>query len=584
MDNVWNEIPRRLHEEAALIQELGLNPLTARLLTNRGIVTPESADRFLNPKLSDLHDPFGLPDMDKAAHRIADAVSKQEQIFVHGDYDVDGVTSTAIYVRSLTKLGGKVIYRVPHRHNDGYDLKPQSISWAHEQGASLIITTDCGIQAQEAVNFANSLGMTVVITDHHEQGLCLPNAYAVVNPQRHDSTYKFPYLAGVGVAYKTMQAVTRLLKPEWESAFIRNFLDLVACGTVADVMPLQDENRVFASFGLEALRTTKKVGLRALLSGAGIDVSKKLSAEAVGFGIGPRINAVGRIDDAALALDLMLTTEESDAIRLVERLNDCNLERQRTQKRVTAEAVFKVVTEGLANNPVLVVSNKNWNAGVVGIVAGKLVEQFHRPAIVISISDDGAWGKGSARSIQALDIFEAISSCSDILLSCGGHAFAAGLSLDMSQFESLCSRLSEHAGARMTEEDYRPHIQIDAFVDPAAITIGLIDEWAQLEPFGASNPSPLFASKGVSVIGKRKMGKDMTHLKLIVEHRVASPESSWQAECVAWGRAEQWDDSVTDSGPVNIAFSPSINNYQGRRSLQLVLKDLQPNINSNPKV
>jgi single-stranded-DNA-specific exonuclease len=573
MDIAWIEVPRRIQEETLLIQELGLNPLTARLLTNRGIIAPAEAEKFLNPRLTDLHDPFGLPDMDKAARRIADAVASGDKIFIHGDYDVDGVTSTAIYVRSLTKLGGDVIYRVPHRHNDGYDLKPQSISWAHEQGATLIVTTDCGIQAQEAVDFANSLGMTVIVTDHHEQGVSLPNAYAVVNPQRHDSAYPFPYLAGVGVAFKTMQAVTRLLKPEWEQAFIRNFLDLVACGTVADVMPLQDENRIFASFGLEALRTTKKVGLRALLHGAGIDVTKKLSAEAVGFGIGPRINAVGRIDDAAIALDLMLTTNEDEAAALVERLNECNIERQRTQKRVTAEAVLKVMTEGLSKQPVMLVANKNWNAGVVGIVAGKLVEQFHRPAIVISISDDGTWGKGSARSIRALDIFETISSCSDVLLSCGGHAYAAGLSLSMDQFDTFYARLIEHAGSRLKEEDFRPQVQIDAFIDPCLIDVAMIDEWAQLEPFGASNPSPIFASKAVNVIGKRKIGKDMTHLKLIVEQKNSAAQS-WQAECVAWGRAEQWDDSMTDTGPVDIAFSPTINNYQGRRSLQLVLKDL----------
>jgi single-stranded-DNA-specific exonuclease len=574
MDNVWNEVPRLAHDEAVLIRELGLDALTARLLTNRGILLPGDAEKFLLPKLSDLHDPFGLPDMDKAARRIADAVENSERIFVHGDYDVDGITSTALYVRSLTKLGGDVIFRVPHRHHDGYDLRTQAIASAHEQGAKLIVTTDCGIQAKEAVDYANSLGIVVIITDHHEQGHTLPNAYAVVNPQRHDSTYPFRFLAGVGVAFKTMQAVTRLLKPEWEMAFIRNFIDLVACGTVADVMPLLDENRIFASFGLEALRTTKKVGLRALLNGAGIDVTKRLSAEAVGFGIGPRINAVGRIDDASIALDLMLTTSETEAVALVGRLNDCNVERQRTQKQVTAEAVLKVVTEGLALRPVVIVSNKNWNSGVVGIVAGKLVEQFNRPAIVISISDDGKWGKGSARSIQALDIFETISHCSDHLLSCGGHAYAAGLSLSMDQFETVYAKLNEFAGARLTEEDFRPQIRIDAVIEPSTLDLRLIEEWSKLEPYGAANPSPTFVSRQVNVIGKRRIGKDLSHLKLIIERKSAS-SATWQSECLAWGRAEQWDDGMIDSGPVDIVYSPSINSYQGRSALQFILKDLR---------
>jgi single-stranded-DNA-specific exonuclease len=573
MDLAWIETPRQQHFEINLIRELGLHPITARLLTNRGIVLPDEAEKFLNPKLANLHDPFGLPDMDRAAHRIADAVTAGEQIFVHGDYDVDGVTSTAIYVRSLTKLGAKVIYRVPHRHVDGYDLKAAAIDWAHHQGAKLLITTDCGIQAREAVDYANSLGMTVIVTDHHEQGDCLPNAYAIVNPQRHDSRYAFSGLAGVGVAFKTMQAVTRLLKPEWEQAYIKNFIDLVACGTVADVMPLLDENRIFASFGLEALRTTKKVGLRALLNGAGIDVTKKLSAESVGFGIGPRINAVGRIDDAAVALDLMLTTSDETAELLVKRLNECNLERQLTQRRVTAEAVLKVVTEGLAQQPFLVVGSKNWNAGVIGIVAGKLVEQFHRPTIVISISDDGTWGKGSARSIPALDIFQAISSCSEHLLSCGGHAFAAGLSLDMTNYQALYVKLNEHAGGVLTEQDFQPQLCIDAFVEPSSMDINLIEQLAQMEPYGNSNPSPIFAAKGVSVSGKRRIGRDQSHLKVMLEHRTNAMQL-WQAECVAWGRAEQWDTELLSDGPVDVVFSPSINEYQGRRSMQLVLKDL----------
>jgi single-stranded-DNA-specific exonuclease len=571
MDLVWNEPPRQLQIEAQLVRDLGVHPLIARLLTNRGIVTADQAERFLNPKLTDLHDPFGLPDMDKAAHRIADAVRNKERIFVHGDYDVDGVTSTAIYVRSLVKLGADVIYHVPHRHVDGYDLRVSSIVWAHEHGAALVVTTDCGIQAREAVDYANGIGMTVIVTDHHEQGDCLPNAYAVVNPQRHDSSYSFSSLAGVGVAFKTMQAVVRILRPEWEQAFIRNFIDLVACGTVADVMPLLDENRVFAHFGLEALRTTKKVGLKALLLGSGIDTNKKLSAEAVGFGIGPRINAVGRIDDAAIALDLMLTTDEQVAELLVKRLNECNLERQQTQKRVTAEAVMKVVTEGLASNSFLVVGSKNWNAGVIGIVAGKLVEQFNRPAIVISISDDGTWGKGSARSIASFDIFQAISSCSEHLLSCGGHAFAAGLALSMENFDIVHHHLNEHAKSILTEKDYQPQVLIDAFVEPSYIDLGLVTQLSSMEPYGNANPCPLFGVKGVSICGHRRIGRDLTHLKMFIEHKSSI---SWQAECVAWGKADQWDSTLMTDGEVDVLFSPCVNEYQGRRSLQLVLKDL----------
>lgn len=572
MDVIWKETPRQEHAQAQLVRELGLHSLTARLLTNRGLVDPEEAEAFLRPSMAHLHDPFGLPDMDKAARRIADAVNAGETIFVHGDYDVDGVTSTALYVRSLTKLGGKVLHRVPHRHVDGYDLKARAIEWAHQQAATLIITTDCGIQAREAVNFANSLGLTVIVTDHHEPGDCLPDAYAVVNPHRHDSRYRFPHLAGVGVAYKTMQAVTRLLKPEWENAFLQNFLDLVATGTVADVMPLLQENRVFAYYGLEALRRSKKVGLRALLDGARIDTSKRLTTEAVGYGIGPRINAIGRLDDAAIALDLLLTADADEARRLVDRLNECNTERQQAQKRITAEAILRVMQQGLMQKPVLVVASPGWNAGVVGIVAGKLVEQFHRPAIVIGINEDGSWGKGSARSIPALDIFQAISECSDLLETCGGHAYAAGLSLTMNRFEDFYDRLCAHAETRLKPDDFLPQIGLDAIADPQSIDLALLDEWEQLEPHGEANPAPHLASRSVSVTAKRRIGKDLSHLKILV---ACTDAKGWQGECVAWGRALDWHDIVECGDQIDIAYVPTINSYNGRRSVQWVVKDLR---------
>ncbi|HEY3328500.1 MAG TPA: single-stranded-DNA-specific exonuclease RecJ [Capsulimonadaceae bacterium] len=573
MEITWKEAERRPDAENLLVRELGIKPLTARLLTNRGLHTPELAEAFLRPDIRKLHDPFLLPDMDKAARRIVEAIVNGEKIFVHGDYDVDGVTSTAVYVRSLTKLGANVVHRVPHRHNDGYDLKVKGIEWANEQGATLIITTDCGIQAREAVTYANSLGMTVIITDHHEPGDTLPDAYAVVNPHRHDSTYPWKNIAGVGVAFKTMQAVVRLYMPQAEQNFITRYIDLVACGTIADVMPLMDENRVFASYGLEALRHTKKVGLRALIEGASIDVSHRLTSEAVGFGIAPRINAVGRMDDAAVALDLMLTDDADEAQRLVQLLNKANEERQATQKIVTAQAVMQVMTKKLSKNSVLVVASPEWNTGVVGIVAGKLVDQFHRPAIVIGVSKDGTWGKGSARSIPAFDMFQGITACRDLLETCGGHAFAAGLSLTMTQMDAFVERLCSHADSVLTEEDFRPQIQMDAIVDPSPIDLALLDEWEQLEPFGDANPHPVLGSRAVMCCGSRRIGKDQTHLKVALQ--CGDGASKWQADSVAWGKADEWEPIIEAGGAVEIAYTPSINTYNGRRSVQLTLKDLR---------
>lgn len=565
----WTEPERNAKAEQTLVRELRVHALTARLLCNRGLSDPAIADAFLRPSLSQLHDPFGLPDMDKAAHRIKDALAAGETIFVYGDYDVDGVTSTAVYVRALTALGAKLEYRVPHRKRDGYDLKNGAIDYAHEKGATLIITSDCGIQAREAVTYANSLGMTVIVTDHHEPGEVLPPAYAVVNPHRHDSTYPFPNLAGVGVAFKTMQAVVRLVQPTHENAFIQKFLDLVACGTVADVMPLLGENRVFASFGLKQLATTRKVGLRALLDGAGINTDKPLSAESVGFGIGPRINAVGRLDDAAVALDLMLTGDPEEARLLVEKMNAFNVERQQAQRRILEEAKLIVANLDLDKTKVLVIASPGWNAGVVGIVAGKLVDAYYRPAIVIGVNDEETHGKGSARSIPGFDMFQGIQLCRDLLQSCGGHEMAAGLSLSMENLADFNEKINAHARATMSDEDFVPRLAHDGTIDPSALSLNLLEDWAQLAPFGQANPEPRFASHNLLICDAKRMGKDMSHLKMRVRAEAMDP-----TDCIAWGQGD-WADRAGPGEYLEAVYTPQINEWNGRRLLQFNIKDLR---------
>ena len=569
---IWIDPPRDTRAEEILSRELRVHHLTARLLVNRGLSDPKEAAAFLSPSLDQLHDPFKLPDMEKAAQRIKDALATGETIFIHGDYDVDGVTSTALYVRTLQALNAKLVYRVPHRAQDGYDLKTRAIEWAHHEGATLVITSDCGIQAIAAVTHANSLGMTVIVTDHHEPGESLPPAYAVVNPHRHDSTYPFPNLAGVGVAFKTMQAVVRLVRPEHEDAFIRRFLDLVACGTVADVMPLLGENRVFASFGLRALAETKKIGLRALLEGAKIDTAKPLTAEAVGFGIGPRINAVGRLDDAAVALDLMLTNNVEEANRLVAMLNNFNLERQLLQKRIVGEAMKIVAERDLMDVRVLVVASAGWNAGVVGIVAGKLAEAFHRPTIVIGVNEAGTQGKGSARSIPGFDMFGGIQICKELLQTCGGHEMAAGLSLSMLNLEAFDRMINAHAAVVMAPEDLIPRLTHDGVINPSHLTIALLEEWNQFAPFGEKNPAPRFASQNLIICEARRIGKDLSHLKLRVSTEELDP-----TDCVAWGLGD-WADIVGAGDRLQMLYSPQINEWNGRRNLQLSLKDMRQEI------
>ena len=565
----WTEPTRDLRAEEILARELHIHATTARLLVNRGLSDPAEAHAFLNPSLSQLHDPMGLPDMDKAARRIADAIQAKEKMFVYGDYDVDGVTSTAVYVRALTALGANLIYRVPHRKKDGYDLRTTGVQWAHDQQATLVITSDCGIQSHDAVDLANSFGMTVIVTDHHEPGTTLPNAYAIVNPHRHDSTYAWPHIAGVGVAFKVMQAVTRLLQPMHEGAFIQKFLDLTACGTVADVMPLLGENRVFASLGLLSLAKTRKVGLRALLDGAGLDLSKPLTSESIGFGIGPRINAVGRVDDAALALDLLLTGDAEEAHLLVEKLNGFNAARQVEQKRILTEARAMMAAQDMTDVNVLVLASPGWNAGVVGIVAGKLVDDCHRPAIVIGTNDDGTWGKGSARSIKAFNLFDGIQHSRDLLETCGGHAMAAGLSLTMSNFDQFRQRINDYASTSLTPEHFVPEIAHDGTIDPSDLSIPLIHEWQRLAPFGHANPAPLFASTKMLICDAKRMGKDMSHLKLRVRADAMDP-----TDCVAWGQGD-FTDLAGPGDRLSAVYSPQINEWNGRSSLQLMLKDLR---------
>ena len=566
----WDPLAERDPEaEKVLERELRVHSLTARLLVNRKLSDPAEADAFLRPGLHQLHDPFGLPDMDKAARRIADAIARGETIFIHGDYDVDGVTSTALYVRTLTALGAKLEYRVPHRKRDGYDLKAEAIDWAKAKGASLVVTSDCGIQAHAAVAYANGLGLTTIVTDHHEPGGTLPEAYAVVNPHRHDSTYPFPFLAGVGVAFKVMQAVVRLVTPEHESAYLQKFLDLVACGTVADVMPLQGENRVFASLGLKALARTRKVGLRALLDGARIDTTKPLTAEAVGFGLGPRINAVGRLDDAAIALDLLLTGDPEVAQGLVEKMNACNAERQQTQKRILGEALAQLQDRDLEGLSVLVVASPGWNSGVVGIVAGKLVDAFHRPAIVIGVDETETRGKGSARSIPGFDMFQGIQHCKDLLDSCGGHEMAAGLSLTMDNFAAFQEKINVHAAGVLSLADFVPRLAHDGEVDPSHLSLSLLEEWEQFAPFGEANPEPRFASRRLRICEARRIGKDLSHLKMRVRAEAMDP-----TDCVAWGFGD-WTERVGPGDFVQALYAPQINEWNGRRLLQFNIKGLR---------
>jgi single-stranded-DNA-specific exonuclease len=563
-------IPREPDDRCVetLTHELGLSPLLARLLVNRGIDTSQAADEFLNPALSRLHDPFGLPDMRPAVARVKQAVEKKEQILVHGDYDVDGISSAALLIRVLRALDAHVIARVPHRRKEGYDIKPLTVDEAKAKGVSLIITGDCGVTACETASRALDLGIDLVVTDHHEPGAELPRAVAVVNPRRSDCTYPFKDLAGVGVAFKLAQALVRELGHS-EERFMPKFLDLVALGTVSDVAPLLGENRTLVKFGMQELAATKKVGLRALMRMCSLE-GKPLSTHSLGFVLAPRINAVGRMDDSAVALELFLTRDEGEAIEIVQLLEQHNSERQKEQLRIWTEVSRLLSERDLDGRNVIVLAGPGWNAGVVGIVASKVVENYSRPAVLISADEERGIGTGSARSIEAFDIGSALDECRDVLLRCGGHALAAGVSINLEQLEAFEEKLNRIATEQITPEDLIPRMEVDGDLSLDEVSMELLDDLKRMEPFGMGNPEPLFITRNAGLVDKRQVGSAQAHLKMRVGQNGARA-----TDCIAFGKGDAYDTLQVGSG-VDLCYNIRLNEFNGNQSVQLMVKDLNP--------
>lgn len=552
----------------ALAREVGISPIVALLLINRGVTDPDEARRFLQPSLDDLHDPFLLPDMEFAVRRLRKALETGEKILIHGDYDADGVTSAALLIRVLRALGANVEHFVPHRRRDGYGIKPHAVERAHSRGISLIVTADCGVTACDTAEQALQLGVDLIVTDHHEPGPNLPDALAVINPVRHDSDYPFPDLAGVGVAFKLAQALVRDLGHD-ERSFQTKFLDLVALGTVADVSPILGENRVLVKYGLEAMAESKKVGLQALIRSSGlIRGGEPLTTYMLGYIIGPRINAVGRMDDAAIALRLLLTKDEHEAEELSALLEQRNQERQEEQARILNEAFEMLAERDLESSRVLVLAAPGWNSGVVGVVAGKLVDRYCRPAVVLCADVESGIAAGSARSIEGFSIVEALARCEDVLQRYGGHAGAVGLSLPLRHLPELEARLNE-AAAELPEEAFIPRWDLDGILEPSAINLRLAEEISLLEPFGQGNPEPLFASEGMTVLQKRRVGSGGAHLKLFVRSDGVEP-----TDCIGFGLGDL-DSEIAEGRDLDLCYSIRVNEFNGRRTAQMLIRDLR---------
>ena len=561
---VWNHLNGDGPAAERLRRELDLHPTVARLLVQRGLAEPASARRFLHPSLDDLHDPSRLADLDRAVERLLAAVERREAIAVHGDYDADGVSSTVMLRRVLELLEGDVTHFIPERLREGYGLHAETVERLHAGGVRVIVSVDCGIRSVGAAERARALGVDLIVTDHHEPDAALPPAFAVLNPRRADCTYPDKDLAGVGVAFKLVQA---LCQRTGRGAWLRGFAKLAAIGTLADAVPLRGENRVLARVGLDELsRGRHTVGLQALLEVSGL-TGRRIASDDVTFQVAPRINAAGRMRSADLAARLLLSTgaaDTADARALAESLDTENARRREEESGIAAEArkVIERDPDAGARN-LLVVWAEGWHRGVIGIVASKLVEAFARPAIVLSV--EGAEAHGSGRSIPGFDLLGALEQNADLFLRFGGHRQAAGMVVDASRLQELRRRLAAYADAHLDPRDLAPRLAVDAPLPLGEVRADLLRGLAALEPFGRGNPRPVFHAQPVEVAaGPRTMGG--RHLRMTLRQgRATFPAVAW--------RAAERSAVFEQSRALNVAFSLGEDSYKGNNFLQLIVAD-----------
>ena len=564
---------------------LPVSPILGRILLNRGLSTREEIDRFLDSPLQHLHDPYLLDGMKEAVARTRLALDRHEKIMVHGDYDVDGVTATALLMRIFRILKADVRSYLPHRQRDGYGMSKQAVDAAKRDGVTLIITVDCGSCANKEIEYAVSLGIDVIVTDHHEVGPTLPPAHCIVNPIKPGCSYPFKGLAGVGVAFKFAEALIKECGYD-VMAFRQRFCDLAAIGTVGDIVPLLDENRILVKYGLQEIPRSGKKGIMALLNvlvangPRGIGAGRPITSHTLAYGLAPRLNAAGRLDDASLSLQLLLTTDHGEAMELAKALESHNKHRQSEQERITNEAIEQVTSRELSK--VLVLSSRGWHPGIVGIVASKVTDRFSRPSILVAVDDEGTAGVGSARSISAFNIHEALLQCGHLLQRCGGHAKAAGLSIEMAKLPEFGLAINEIAEGILTDSDLQPQLDVDVELDLDSVTSDLAYELQLLEPYGCGNPEPVFLSRRVLVLDKIRMGANKTHLRLKLSPSgfsdrpiSPSPHPPLALECVAFGWGAQ-ESAFRIGSLVDVCYNIQINHFNGQERVQMMLRDAKP--------
>ncbi|HUE90428.1 MAG TPA: single-stranded-DNA-specific exonuclease RecJ [Vicinamibacterales bacterium] len=564
---IWQPRPCDDAQARMFAQELGISPVLARLLCIRGLGDLESASRFLRPSLEHLLDPLGLADMDRAVERLLRAIANGERIAVHGDYDVDGITSTVILRRALELLGGQVTHFIPERLRDGYGLQPAALERLHAEGVHVVVSVDCGIRGAEAARRARELGLDLIITDHHEPDCDLPDAIAVVNPKRHDCTYADKDLAGVGVALKLVQALClRAGKSSWLPAFVK----IAAIGTLADVVPLVGENRVIAKLGLQMLsKGPHKVGLRALIDIAGL-TGKQIDSYHIAFMMAPRLNAAGRMSTPDIATRLLLASDEAmgdEARGLAGQLEEENNRRRLEEQDIVAKARKIIETDpDVGARSILVVAAEGWHRGVIGIVASKIVDAFYRPTIILSIEDGIA--HGSCRSIPGFDMLAALESCAPMMLRFGGHKQAAGLQIEAARLREFRQAINVHGDERLGPDDLRPRLWLDGPLAFSGISSQFAGELSTLAPFGPGNPKPVFETTGVQIVdGPRKLKE--RHLKM------AFRQDRRVFRAIAWNAAEREALLTEKKDSVDLAFSLEENEFQGEKYLEMRVEDFR---------
>ncbi|MDR0437766.1 MAG: single-stranded-DNA-specific exonuclease RecJ [Bacteroidales bacterium] len=577
---VDNEIVDRL------ANELKLDRTLASLLVQRGITTAEGANSFFNPQLSQLHDPFLMKDMDKAVERIHRALQNKERILVFGDYDVDGTTAVAVMFSFLSKQPGvdmgdlntrQIEYRIPDRYSDGYGLNETTVEYAKKHNFTLIITLDCGIKANKEIDIANSLGIDVIVGDHHRSGDTIPAGYAVLDPKRPDCEYPYNHLSGCGISFKIIQAYCRRYGiPETE---IYDYLDMVVVSIASDVVPITDENRILAYYGLKQINTKPRPAFESILkysnvvkSGKGnpnMYFNRELTITDLVFLIGPRINAAGRMESGKNAVRLLLADSLERSEIFAKEIDEYNKERKVLDSKATEEALAHFDSGKISDTAkTTVVYDPSWHKGVIGIVASRLTESYYRPTIVFTKSGDLI--TGSARSVGKFDIYSAIETCSDLIEHWGGHKYAAGLSIKEENFDAFCQKFEQAAAKQLTEESLVPKVQIDAEIDFCVITRTFFDNLKKFAPFGTKNPNPTFETRDVVDGGSSKI-VGQKHLKLSL---IQNNKQSYLIDGIAFQQADQ-EVLIKSGKPFNIAYQLEENEWNGKVSIQLNVKDIQ---------